>query len=67
MHPQFDPAAEHAKTEQSKRRLFFAGQVATWVWVAITGGTILLVLACCAFCGLGAVIGGTAPSPTVTP
>lgn len=57
-----DPMAEKAKTEQSKRRLFFAGEVATWVWVAITGGVVLTIVACCALCGLGAVVGGGSSS-----
>lgn len=57
-HPQRGPA------EQEKAGLFRAGKVAIWVWVALSLIPIVLILACCGFCGLGSVIGAADPSPT---
>lgn len=65
--PQDWGQAEQVKTEQAKRRLFVAGQVATWVWVALAVVPIVGLLICCGLCGLGGVVGSVSPDPTFTP
>jgi hypothetical protein len=62
-YPPIDPRTEQVKTEQSKRDLFRAGEWALWVWIVVTVIPAVILLGCCALCGLsaaGSMAGGAA-------